>query len=142
MLFALMFLLGPAGSRGADAPLIEVWKTPTCGCCTAWLRHLEKAGFQVRVTNLQDLAPVKRRFRVPPELSSCHTAVVDGYVVEGHVPADDILRLLKEQPKIEGILVPGMPAGSPGMEAPNGERYDVLAVDVAGAVSVFATHQP
>lgn len=126
----------------ADAPVVEVWKTSTCGCCKAWVRHLEDAGFKVKVTEVDDVAPIKQKFKVPPELSSCHTALVDGYVVEGHVPADDIVRLLRQKPKIKGIYVPGMPAGSPGMEAPRGERYDVLALDDSGKVSVFATHQP
>ena len=128
--------------RAADAPVIEVWKTSTCGCCRAWVRHVEAAGFKVQVTELEDVAPIKQRFNVPPELSSCHTALVAGYVVEGHVPADDIVRLLRQKPAIKGIYVPGMPAGSPGMEAAHGERYDVLALDASGKTSVFATHQP
>lgn len=129
-------------AAAADSPTVEVWKTATCGCCRAWVKHLRDAGFNVRVTELDDVAPIRRQFKVPPELSSCHTAVVDGYVVEGHVPAADIVRLLKERPKIKGIFVPGMPVGSPGMEGPNGDKYDVLALDDAGTVSVFATHQP
>lgn len=103
---------------------------------------MEDAGFKVRVTQMQDVTPIKQQFRVPPQLSSCHTATVAGYVVEGHVPAADIVRLLKEKPKIRGIFVPGMPPGSPGMESPDAEPYDVLAVDAAGSTSVFATHQP
>jgi hypothetical protein len=146
VLAALVLLLGAAGTPlpgpGADRPILEVWKTPTCGCCKAWLKHVEDAGFRVRVTDLADVSLIKRQLKVPPELSSCHTAVVSGYVVEGHVPADDIVRMLKERPDIKGIYVPGMPIGSPGMEGPNGQRYDVLAVDEAGAVRVFATHQP
>jgi hypothetical protein len=133
----------PLGAAlAADAPVVEVWKTPTCGCCKVWVRHLEDAGFRVQVAELADLAPIKARFRVPPELSSCHTALVSGYVVEGHVPADDVIRLLRERPKIRGIFTPGMPVGSPGMEGPNPEPYDVLALDDAGKVSVFATHRP
>lgn len=139
-------LLAAAGEaraqRAADAPVIEVWKTSTCGCCRAWVRHVEDAGFRVKVTELDDVAPIKEKFKVPPQLSSCHTALVGGYVVEGHVPADDIIRLLRQKPDIKGIYVPGMPAGSPGMEAPRGEKYDVLALDAAGKTSVFATHQP
>ncbi len=146
VLLAVLLAIGPAAmpvpAGAADAPTVEVWKTPSCGCCRAWVSHLEEAGFRVKVNQLDDLAPVKRRFKVPPELSSCHTAVVDGYVVEGHVPADDIVRLLKERPALQGIFVPGMPVGSPGMEGPGAWRYDVLAVDAAGRVGVFATHQP
>jgi hypothetical protein len=130
-----------ARAAGA-APLVEVWKTSTCGCCRAWVRHLEAAGFSVKVNEVADVTPVKERLGVPPALSSCHTAVVSGYLVEGHVPADDILRLLRESPPVRGILVPGMPAGSPGMEAARGERYEVLALDADGRTSVFATHQP
>ena len=144
--FALLLCFGlgwPAlPVAAADSPTVEVWKSATCGCCQAWVRHLEAAGFRVRVTELDDVAPIRRQFKVPPELSSCHTAVVNGYVVEGHVPAADILRMLKERSKIKGIYLPGMPVGSPGMEGPNGDKYDVLALDDAGKVSVFATHQP
>jgi hypothetical protein len=135
-------VLATLGAMAGERPVIEVWKTPTCGCCKAWVRHVEDAGFLVKVTQLDDVAPVKRRFKVPPELSSCHTAVVDGFVIEGHVPAQDIVRLLKERPKVTGIYVPGMPIGSPGMEGPNGEKYDVLALDDAGNTRVFATHAP
>jgi len=126
----------------AEPVTVEVWKTPSCGCCRVWVRHLQDAGFRVRSTDLEDVAPVKRRLGVPPELSSCHTAVVNGYVVEGHVPAADIVRMLKERPRIKGIYVPGMPIGSPGMEGPNGEKYEVLALDDGSHVSVFAVHQP
>jgi hypothetical protein len=139
-LCALAAGAGPA--RAADQPLVEVWKTPTCGCCRAWVKHLEDAGFRVQVTSLDDVGPIKKQFGVPPALSSCHTARVGGYVVEGHVPAQDIVRLLRQKPKIQGIYLPGMPAGSPGMEGPHGERYDVLALDESGKTSVFATHQP
>ena len=123
-------------------PLIEVWKTPTCGCCAVWVRHVEEAGFRVRVTDMPNVDAIKRQLNVRPEHSSCHTARVGGYVVEGHVPAEDIIRLLEEKPAIRGIFVPGMPIGSPGMEGPDADSYDVLAVDRAGAVSVFATHGP
>lgn len=132
----------PVTSVAADPPTVEVWKTPTCGCCRVWVQHLEDAGFRVKVNQLDDVEPVRRQFSVPPALSSCHTAVVDGYVVEGHVPADDIVRLLKQRPAIKGIYVPGMPVGSPGMEGPGAKGYDVLALDAEGKVSVFATHKP
>ncbi|MBM4196835.1 MAG: DUF411 domain-containing protein [Gammaproteobacteria bacterium] len=141
--YALILLLVAAWrpATAADAPLVEVWKSPTCGCCNTWIRHLKDAGFEVRSTDLDDVAPIKQRFKVPPELSSCHTATVGGYVVEGHVPADDIVRLLRSKPKVTGIYVPGMPVGSPGMEGPNAQTYEVLAVDSDGKRGVFATHK-
>ncbi len=143
--FALLalLLLGTRAAVAADAtPTIEVWKSRTCGCCTAWIRHVEAAGFTVKVNDLYDMEPVKSRFKVPPELSSCHTAEVAGYVIEGHVPADDIIRLLKQKPAVTGIYVAGMPIGSPGMEGPNAEIYEVVAVDANGKRTVFATHGP
>jgi hypothetical protein len=103
---------------------------------------MEDAGFKVKVNEVDDVTPKKQELGVPPRLSSCHTAVIDGYVVEGHVPAADVTRLLKERPKVKGIYAPGMPVGSPGMEGPDGKAYEVLALDAAGKVSVFATHQP
>lgn len=132
----------PLAAADDELPVMEVWRTPSCGCCGAWVRHMEAAGFRVRVTQMDDVTPIKERFKVPPALSSCHTARVGGYVVEGHVPADDILRLLRERPKILGIFVPGMPIGSPGMEGPDAEKYQVLALDEAGNRSVFAIHGP
>lgn len=126
----------------AASPMMEIWKTPTCGCCRVWVRHVEDAGFRTTVTDLADVGPVKARLGVPPELSSCHTGLVEGYVVEGHVPADDVIRMLRERPKIRGLFVPGMPIGSPGMEGPGGTPYDVLALDAAGKASVYATHKP
>jgi len=141
--FAALAACAPATIMAAtDAPLVEVWKTPTCGCCRVWIRHLQDAGFRVRATEMDDVGPVKARLGVPPALASCHTALVEGYVVEGHVPADDIIRLLRQKPAVKGLLVPGMPIGSPGMEGPGAEPYDVLALDAAGDTRVFATHRP
>jgi len=97
------------------APLITVYKTPSCGCCVKWVEYLQKEGFEVRAVNRDDLAPIKQRSGVPPAMSSCHTALVDGYVVEGHVPAQAIRKLLQERPNTLGLAVPGMPANSPGM---------------------------
>jgi hypothetical protein len=136
-------LLGRSeNATAADPPLVEVWKTPACGCCKIWVRHLEEAGFRVKVTDMDDVTPIKQQFKVPPQLSSCHTARVGGYTVEGHVPADDIVRMLKTKAKVTGIYVPGMPIGSPGMEGPYGEEYEVLALDATGRTSVFSTHKP
>ena len=136
-----------AGTPRAEGPApveIEVYRTPTCGCCGKWVDHLRGAGFRVAVHNLDDLSAVKAAYRVPRELASCHTGLVDGYVVEGHVPASDIRRLLRERPEVRGIAVPKMPLGSPGMEHPDPRRhqpYSVLAFGDDG-VSVFARHRP
>ncbi len=121
---------------------VEVYKTPTCGCCTKWVEHLQAHGFTVRTTNLQDLTEVKTRHHVPQRLQSCHTGIVNGYVLEGHVPATDVQQLLKERPAVAGLAVPGMPTGSPGMEV-RGARvqpYDVIAFEKDGRTRVFASH--
>ncbi len=133
-----------AGARAATPPpVVAVWRTPTCGCCGAWVRHLEAAGFRTAVTVQDDLAPLKRQHGITPALESCHTAVVAGYVIEGHVPAADIARLLRERPAgVRGLAVPGMPAGSPGMEGPVAEPYATLALRGDGSTAVFARHDP
>jgi len=115
-----------------------VFASPTCGCCGAWVDHMRKNGFEVRVEHRNDLLAVKRELGVTPELSSCHTAVVGGYVVEGHVPADLVRRLLEERPDVAGLAVPGMPVGSPGMEGPRSEPYRVLAFDAEGRTETWA----
>jgi hypothetical protein len=104
-----------------------------------WTRHLEKNGFQVKTTDMPNVTPMKNRLGVPQAVSSCHTAVVDGYVVEGHVPADVIKQMLTDQPDITGIAVPGMPIGSPGMEGRNPQAYNILAFDKRGTQEVYAT---
>ena len=124
----------------AEVP-IEVYKTPTCGCCAKWVEHLKANGFSPKVIEVSSTAEYRKKFCVPDQLQSCHTAVVGGYTVEGHVPAVDIHRLLKELGKLKGIAVPGMPIGSPGME--QGSRrapYAVFGFDAAGAVSEFTTY--
>lgn len=128
-----------SGLAAAD-PAITVYKTPTCGCCTKWVGHLREKGFEVQTTDLEDLRMIKSMSGVAPEQASCHTARVDGYVIEGHVPASDIKRLLAERPKAKGLTVPGMPLGSPGMEHPNPQHYEVLLLDEAGNTRVFAEH--
>jgi hypothetical protein len=122
---------------------IAVVRDPGCACCLKWVAHLEQASFKTMVTESADMPALKDSKGVPPAARSCHTATVDGYVIEGHVPADDIKRLLRERPSIAGLAVPGMPAGSPGMETASGKTtpYDVLAFDKAGKVSVFASHR-
>ena len=124
------------------SPLVEVFKTPTCGCCSQWVAHMRANGFTVRTTDLNDLTQIKSSRRVPDAVQSCHTAVVGGYVVEGHVPAADVHRLLKEKPAIAGIGVGGMPVGSPGMEYPGtkAQPYNVLSFDKSGATRIFAKH--
>lgn len=129
-------------ARSASGPLVTVTRTPTCGCCSKWADHLEANGFRVELRNVPDVTPVKRAKGVPQSLAACHTAEVGGYVVEGHVPAGDIRRLLAERPAVTGIAVPGMPEGSPGMEGPEPERYHVYAFDRGGRVTVFSTHGP
>lgn len=117
---------------------IQVYKTPTCGCCQGWVDHLRASGFEVAVRDLEDLTAVKRMAGVPERLQACHTALVDGYTLEGHVPAVAIERLLSERPAIKGLAAPGMPQGSPGMPSPTPERYDVMAFGEDGA-HVFGT---
>jgi hypothetical protein len=129
-------------ATSAEPVQIAVYRSPTCGCCTKWAKHLEEHGFSVVVHNVPDVQPVKRENGVPPALASCHTALVGGYVIEGHVPAEDIARLLAQRPRVSGLAVPGMPIGSPGMEGPNPERYDVLSFDRRGRTAVFSSHGP
>ncbi|MBL8270515.1 MAG: DUF411 domain-containing protein [Steroidobacter sp.] len=123
-------------------PEVIVHKSATCGCCKVWAQHLRNAGFSVVVRNSEDLTPVKQRLGVPPRVGSCHTAEVGGYFIEGHVPVEDIARLLRERPDAKGLAVPGMPRGSPGMEAPpeDVQPYDVLLVARDDNTVVFAQH--
>jgi hypothetical protein len=125
-----------------DLPSVLVYKSPTCGCCNGWVEHMERAGFVVDARNTTDLMTIKREGGVPPQMSSCHTAIIDGYVVEGHVPAEQVKQLLAERPQIAGIAVPGMPIGSPGMEGPNPKPYQVLSFTHTGEAEAFATVDP
>lgn len=131
---------GVIATTQSAAPTIVVYKTPTCGCCTKWVDHLKANGFTVMAQNRDDLSPIRAQHGVPRQVLSCHTALVGSYVVEGHVPAADVQKLLREKPAIKGIAVPGMPMGSPGMEGPTAERYDTLAFTADGKTSVFARH--
>ena len=125
------------------APGIELWKDPHCGCCKDWISHMEQNGFKASVNETGNYA-VRARLGMPQQLGSCHTALVQGYVIEGHVPAQDIQRLLKEKPQALGLAVPGMPIGSPGMDGPayggRRDRYEVLLVLKDGSTRVFQRH--
>jgi len=123
-----------------DTPDIVVYKSPSCGCCSKWVTHLEAAGFNVKTENHQNMSPIKQQLGVPVGLQSCHTAKIGGYVIEGHVPAGDILRLLKIQPEVAGLAVPGMPKGSPGMEHPRPESYATIAFQQDNGRQMFARH--
>ena len=123
-------------------PLVVVSKNPSCGCCGAWVEHLREAGFPVEVRDIDNLNPVKERVGVPFGKGSCHTAEVGGYFVEGHVPAQDIKRLLALKPDAKGLVLPGMPLGSPGMKVPDGtvQPYTVELVNRDGSLTAFARH--
>lgn len=141
---ALIYVMLSGCAKPSDSalPEVTVHKSASCGCCKVWAQHLRNAGFPVVVRNADDLTPVKQRLGVPSRVGSCHTAEVEGYLVEGHVPVEDITRLLRERPDAKGLAVPGMPRGSPGMEAPPEEvqPYDVLLVARDGSTAVFAHH--
>lgn len=130
--------LALAASSITQPRTMTVFKSPTCGCCTAWIEHVEKAGFKCTVRDFADLTEVKRTFGIPRALESCHTAQVGSYVVEGHVPADLIVKMLTEKPVGRGLAVPGMPIGSPGMEGGTPERYQVLFLNKDGTTRVYA----
>jgi hypothetical protein len=125
-------LVMPSGFAFAQTPAILVHKDPDCGCCAGWVGHLNNAGFAVTVEQTTDLEPVRKRLGVPADLAACHTAEVDGYVLEGHVPAAAVRRLLEKRPTAIGLAVPGMPAGSPGMESGVPQRYDVVLFGANG----------
>jgi hypothetical protein len=142
-LVALVLALSVRVLLAQSQPTISVLRDPGCGCCLNWVAHLQKAGFKVLIAESPEMDAVKDRRGVPKAVRSCHTGVIDGYVIEGHVPAADIQRLLKDRPAVVGLAVPGMPAGSPGMEVSNGrvQPYDVIAFDKTGKTTVFASHK-
>ena len=139
-------LAAPALAQSPPTDEIHVFKSPTCGCCNDWIKHLQTNGFKVTATNVPDSRHYRARLGMPHKLGSCHTGVVAGYAIEGHVPAREIKRLLRQRPKVLGLSVPGMPVGSPGMDGPgcNGhiDPYDALLVQTDGSVSVFASYEP
>lgn len=129
------------GAWAEDDLNIKVYKSPTCGCCGDWVDHLEENGFEVDVTDTNNMNQVKMDAGLTPQLASCHTAFIDDYVIEGHVPAADIRRLVEERPMAHGLSVPGMPAGSPGMEmGDRKDNYQVLLFNKAGQTRVFADY--
>ena len=137
---AAVLATGALPAFSASVISITVYKSPSCGCCRKWVEHLRTNGFDVSTRDLDDLSEVKATFGVPQKLQSCHTATVGSYVVEGHVPADSIKRMLRERPKIAGLAVPGMPQGSPGMEGGTPEHYDVIAFERAGRTRLYAKY--
>ena len=125
-----------------DASVMTVYASPTCGCCSKWVDHLKEEGLSAEIVHTSEMGAVKQRLGVPTSLHSCHTGVIGNYVVEGHVPAADVKRLLNEQPSARGLVVPGMPIGSPGMErGSTKEPYDVLAFRTDGTAGVFASYR-
>lgn len=135
-------LAGSARAQGRGSRQLAVYKSPTCGCCDGWVAHMRQAGFTVAVHVVADPGAVRRARGLPDALASCHTGVIDGYAVEGHVPAADVVRLLAERPEAAGLAVPGMPMGSPGMEAPDGRKqpFDTLLVLRSGRTQVWGRH--
>lgn len=130
-------------SVAENAPtIITVYKSPTCGCCGGWIEYVQEHGYRVRVEQITDVTSIKTRYQIPVELQSCHTSLVGGYVVEGHVPVEALEQLLAERPSVKGIAVPGMPIGAPGMEQPGvaPEPYEVLTFDAVGNTAVFSRH--
>jgi hypothetical protein len=139
LLAAVAFVAIIPPARAAASPALEVWKNRGCSCCSAWAEHFERAGFAVTMHEVDDLAPVRTAAGVPPDLAGCHTARLEGYVIEGHVPVEPVQRLLVERPEVLGLAVPGMPVGSPGMEVPGrpAEPFDVIAFAADGSRRVF-----
>ena len=134
----LMNTASSAQQKPAPIPM-AVYKSPSCGCCAKWVDYMKARGFDPKVQDVENIGALKQKLGVRPDYSSCHTSEIGGYVVEGHVPAEAVQRLLKERPKIAGIAVPNMPAGSPGMEVPDGRKdpYNILAFTSDGRTTVF-----
>ena len=144
----LTLLLATLVAGKVAAETMDVYKSPTCGCCTGWIEHMEAEGFEVTVHNMDNVNPIKQESGLPPALASCHTAFVGGYLLEGHVPAEDVQRLLSEKPDIKGLAVPGMPAGEnvPGMEVPGRRaKFTTYVIpdnaELSAQPEIFATHE-
>lgn len=136
----IAFALFAAIPLAQAAERMEVFKSPYCGCCEKWVEHMRQAGFDVVTKDVNDVPAARKLAGMPERFGSCHTAKVGGYVVEGHVPAADVQRLLKEKPKAVGLAAPGMPQGSPGMETGHPQPYDTLLVQADGSYKIFAKH--
>lgn len=135
--FILAGALGFPLVASAALPVIDVYKTAQCGCCSEWVEHLKANGFTVKAVNVENPSDYREKAGIPDQLGSCHTGMVKGYAIEGHVPAADIKRLLEHKPKARGLAVPAMPLGSPGMEGPRKDPYDVLLVGPNGRTTVY-----
>lgn len=140
-LMATVPVLLATSARANPLPVVEVYSNPNCGCCARWVQHLKTNGFNANVIEASDMMSIKARFRVPHDVASCHTAVIDGYVIEGHVPVHAIQRLLAERPRALGLAVPGMPVGSPGMEGGAREAFDVFVFTAEGSKKVFEHYE-
>lgn len=132
--------LSSAPLLAQSLPPIDLYKSASCGCCGKWAGHMRASGFKINVHDVDDVPGARKKLGMPEALGSCHTAKIGNYVIEGHVPAPDILRLLKDKPKALGLAVPAMPPGSPGMDIPNSPPYETLLVQANGRTSVFAKH--
>ncbi len=141
LLIVTMLVAWALTGRNSNAQEVTVYKDPNCRCCAKWIDHLRDNGFTVKANNLSNssLSRIKAEHGITFDLASCHTALVEGYAVEGHVPADVIKRLLSERPEVKGIAVPGMPMGSPGMEGGYSENYDILTFDAEGKTAVYTS---
>jgi hypothetical protein len=129
----------PAYSGTLD---MTVYRSPSCGCCGVWVKHAQKHGFKIKDIQTEEIETLKQKYNIPPELASCHTTIIDGYVMEGHIPADDIKRFLQEKPQLAGLAVPGMTLGTPGMESGEIKQpFQVLAFDSKGKIEVFKEYQ-
>ncbi len=124
--------------HAAEMSEIEVYKSPTCGCCSAWVDHLKENGIKVKTYDVNEMADIKKMAGIPMDMQSCHTALVNDYLIEGHVPADLIKKMVNEKPDIRGLAVPGMPMGSPGMEGHKKDDYEVLTMEKDGSHKVYA----
>jgi hypothetical protein len=137
---AVLGLATAATVQAAPEPRVEVFKSPSCGCCGKWVEHMQQAGFRVTVHEVRDVSAKRRELGMPERYGSCHSARVGAYLVEGHVPAQDVKRLMAERPAALGLAVPAMPPGSPGMEGPRALPYDTLLVRADGSAGTFARH--
>ncbi|MEC9376212.1 MAG: DUF411 domain-containing protein [Pseudomonadota bacterium] len=127
--------------KANNLPIAEIYKSPSCGCCSKWVDHLKDNGFEVITKNKTNMSDIKKLFGVPQSYASCHTAIIGDYVIEGHIPAENILDLLQKKTRVKGLTVPGMPLGSPGMESSQSQDYVVYSFNEAGEITPFAEHK-